>query len=222
MATIHSHGMHPRHSLRQNSSRIVVADVTDYSTVVLVDINGRAILNLHRVPQHVTVMDVKNKISERLKDVGRILPADLMYAYVIKEDKGGLYLIGALYCFIKRWFSFLFIYVFLRILKFGEHAELDMENTKPLNFYNKMGLSRIQVQISKRQKFDMNVVVVKRKRPLLTPNTHGAPEGPFWRPPLGALGSLSRGSLGAPPEGPLGDVMGASKRALRRPLRGPL
>ena len=49
-----------------------------YSTIVLVDVNGRALMNLHRVPQHVTVSDVKNKISERLKEVGRNLPADLM------------------------------------------------------------------------------------------------------------------------------------------------
>lgn len=38
-----------------------------------------------------------------------------------------------------------------------------MENDKPLNMYNTMGLSRIQIQISKRQKFDINIVVIKRE-----------------------------------------------------------
>lgn len=50
----------------------------DYSTVVLIDVAGKPLMNLHRVPQHVTVSDVKRKISERLKEVGRNLPADLM------------------------------------------------------------------------------------------------------------------------------------------------
>lgn len=39
-----------------------------------------------------------------------------------------------------------------------------MEEERPLTFYNTMGLSKVQVQISKRHKFDINVVVVKREQ----------------------------------------------------------
>ncbi|KAL8443348.1 hypothetical protein Emed_006872 [Eimeria media] len=94
-------------------------------TIVLVDVCNRPIMNLHKVPQYVTIMDVKKKISERLKEVGRNLPADLM------------------------------------ILNFGEEAQTVMEDTKPLTAYNTMGLSKIQVQIVRRTRFDINVVVVK-------------------------------------------------------------
>ena len=48
-----------------------------------------------------------------------------------------------------------------RILKYGEAAEEEMDNARLLSSYNTMGLSKIQVQISKRQKFDINVVAVK-------------------------------------------------------------
>lgn len=40
-----------------------------------------------------------------------------------------------------------------------------MEDERALNTYNTMGLSRIQVQIIKRQTFDVNVVVIKREGP---------------------------------------------------------
>lgn len=49
-------------------------------TIVLVDIENRPIMNLHKVPLHVLVIDIKLKISDRLKEVGRNLPADLMCA----------------------------------------------------------------------------------------------------------------------------------------------
>ncbi|CDJ42774.1 myosin light chain 2, putative [Eimeria tenella] len=115
----------------------------DFSTVVLVDVAGKPLMNLHRVPQHVTVSDVKRKISERLKEVGRNLPADLM------------------------------------ILKYGENAETEMEEERPLTFYNTMGLSKVQVQISKRHKFDINVVVVKPEAKCLCIKKTAREELPF-------------------------------------------
>lgn len=69
-------GRGPRHSVPRAS---VVNIGGDFSTVVLVDINNRPIMNLHKVPQHVCVSNVKKKISDRLREVGRNLPADLMY-----------------------------------------------------------------------------------------------------------------------------------------------
>ncbi|CDJ50393.1 myosin light chain 2, putative [Eimeria brunetti] len=100
-------------------------------------------MNLHRVPQQVSVVDVKNKISERLKEVGRNLPADLM------------------------------------ILKYGENAETEMENNRPLSFYNTMGLSQMHCQISKRQKFDINVVAVKAETKCLCLKKSAREDFPF-------------------------------------------
>ena len=68
----------PRGS-RPRTSIVNTVNTGNFSTVVLVDVKNRPVMNLHRVPQNVRVVDVKNKISERLKEVGRNLPADLMY-----------------------------------------------------------------------------------------------------------------------------------------------
>ncbi|KAL8425261.1 hypothetical protein Efla_002327 [Eimeria flavescens] len=112
-------------------------------TIVLVDVCNRPVMNLHRVPPHVSIADVKKKISERLKEVGSNLPADLM------------------------------------ILKFGEDASTLMEDEKPLNAYNTMGLSRIQVQIIKRLKFDINVVAIKPEGKCLCFKTGSREQMPF-------------------------------------------
>ncbi|KAL8274433.1 hypothetical protein Esti_001593 [Eimeria stiedai] len=105
--------------------RASVLNAGNTCTIVLVDVCNRPIMNLHRVPLYVTISDVKNKISDRLKEVGRNLPADLM------------------------------------ILNFGENAQTVMEDTHPLTTYNTMSLSRIQVQIVRRVRFDIIVVVIK-------------------------------------------------------------
>ncbi|XP_026190726.1 uncharacterized protein LOC34618095 [Cyclospora cayetanensis] len=129
---------------RQMGPRPSVLNVGgQFSTIVLVDVNGRPTMNLHRVPQHVCVGDVKNKISERLLEVGRNLPPDLI------------------------------------ILNYGENADIEMENSAPLNKYNTMGLSKIQVQIVKRHKAEINVVVIKPEKQCLCIKTSSREELPF-------------------------------------------
>ncbi|EPT32167.1 myosin light chain 2, putative [Toxoplasma gondii ME49] len=55
-------------------------------TVVLIDKSQRPIMNLHKVPLSATVWAIKSKVSERLKEVGRSLSAEVMLLHV---ESGG-------------------------------------------------------------------------------------------------------------------------------------
>lgn len=66
----------PKPRLQNRAS--LIAQPGDVCTVVLVDANNRPMMNLHKVPLHVCVLDIKTKVSDRLKEVGRSLAADLM------------------------------------------------------------------------------------------------------------------------------------------------
>ncbi|PHJ20123.1 myosin light chain 2, partial [Cystoisospora suis] len=62
--------------------RVSCLGCTDFCTIVLLDGNKRPMMNLHKVPSIATVQQIKKKVSERLKEVGRSLSAEAMILYV--------------------------------------------------------------------------------------------------------------------------------------------